>query len=551
MIESWPKPNYVDPVTQGPALVYVCIVFSALSLAVVTARIYSRIFITKAPGADDILVAIASALGIAFSVMIVIQEKIWYTGHHIWDIPVEKFAGQRKNIYVCEWCYVAAVSAVKISILLFYRRLSVTFSKTFLIATWVGIAYQVIYSLIFFCLLAAIFKPLDSYWLSFDPTWAATHKYRAVLNEKISVPLSAALSVVGDFYSTALPLLLVTFLDLPRRQKWALYGLFAIGFLVVGAGIVRTVLLDRAIAQTYDVTWTLWEAWLWTVVELNVAILAASAPALKPFFRRFLIDPIVSSGKQYSLGSRQRSSSSRPRGVRHFGWSNNSSRARDSNIPVDMEKVGVAIGEPRSKANVIAEEIDDDTLTRRYELRTSRDGKIVPVQVHEQASFDNRSLRRATSTDYILPPSKGGSYDASTELRQYRAQIEGLPPIPVQQGYPLKDLNRSRNAVTAVPGPLARNPSQSSRSTRVQPSKDFEEQGHTHTRSISRGSDRNFSLPSTVPVGASQYQHLERDENDAYDNDRHSSQETLDLPRQGSRNSHRPLPSGAGVGYAV
>jgi hypothetical protein len=552
VIESWPKPNYIDPVTRGPALIYVCIVFSALSLAIVIARIYSRIFITRAPGADDLLVAIAAGGGIGLSVLLIIQEKTWYIGHHIWDIPVDKFSGQRKNIYICEWCYVVASSAVKISILLFYRRLSVTFSKTFLIATWVGIAYQVAYLIVFLSILLAIFRPLDSYWLSFDPTWAATHKYSHG-NEQISLPISAALSVVGDFYSTVLPLLLVTFLDLPARQKTALYALFGLGFLVVAAGTVRTILLDRVIAKTYDVSWTLWETWTWTVIELNVAILAASAPALKPFFRRFVIDPIASTSRQaaYAHSSQRRSSGSKPKGRRRFGWSNNSTTARDSNIPVDIEKIGVAVGEPRSKADIIADEIDDETSTRRYQLRTSRDGKMVPVQVHEQASFDKRSAYTASSSDYILLPDKSSGFDASAEFRQHRLQIEGLPPVSRQQQYPLQDFKRSRNGPGSVPGPLARNPSQPSRSgsvkaarARLQRAQEFEQRGHAHSRSVSCGSDRNFSLPSSAVVAASPYQYFERDEHDSYD--RSSSQETLGLPRQGSRQSHRP-----GVGYAV
>ena len=39
-------------------------------------------------------------------------------------------------------CYTLAISCVKTSILLFYRRLSVSFTRSFLIAVWVGIAYS-------------------------------------------------------------------------------------------------------------------------------------------------------------------------------------------------------------------------------------------------------------------------------------------------------------------------------------------------------------------------------------------------------------------------
>lgn len=57
--ETWPKPNYIDPVTEGPALVIIGIVLSGIATLLVAARIYSRLFITQAPGIDDILILIS------------------------------------------------------------------------------------------------------------------------------------------------------------------------------------------------------------------------------------------------------------------------------------------------------------------------------------------------------------------------------------------------------------------------------------------------------------------------------------------------------------
>jgi hypothetical protein len=40
--------------------------------------------------------------------------------------------------------------------------------------------------------------------------------------------------------------------------------------------------------RTYDVSWASEPVWMWTVVELNGAIICASAPALKVFFKQYL-----------------------------------------------------------------------------------------------------------------------------------------------------------------------------------------------------------------------------------------------------------------------
>ena len=59
VIATWPHPNYVDPVTEGPGLMIVGIVLAAVTLLLVAARIYSRLFITRAPGIDDLLILIS------------------------------------------------------------------------------------------------------------------------------------------------------------------------------------------------------------------------------------------------------------------------------------------------------------------------------------------------------------------------------------------------------------------------------------------------------------------------------------------------------------
>lgn len=56
---SWPKSNYDDPDTQGPALIIVNSVFMTLVVMAVLARFYSRVFIRKWVGIDDIMMVFA------------------------------------------------------------------------------------------------------------------------------------------------------------------------------------------------------------------------------------------------------------------------------------------------------------------------------------------------------------------------------------------------------------------------------------------------------------------------------------------------------------
>jgi hypothetical protein len=52
--------------------------------------------------------------------------------------------------------------------------------------------------------------------------------------------------------------------------------------------------LHIVISRTWDVMWELDTAWIWTIIELNLAIVAASAPALKSFFQHCLLKPTAS-----------------------------------------------------------------------------------------------------------------------------------------------------------------------------------------------------------------------------------------------------------------
>lgn len=97
--------------------------------------------------------------------------------------------------------YLTSTSLIKISVLLFYRRLSVTFSRGFWWATWIGIIYNVLQLIAFWCALLLLCRPVQAYWLSFDRTWALENQGNYYCSsEVISLTMSAVLSIIGDFW---------------------------------------------------------------------------------------------------------------------------------------------------------------------------------------------------------------------------------------------------------------------------------------------------------------------------------------------------------------
>lgn len=64
VIASWPTPNYVNPVSRGPALLIVELTIGSIAIVTLLARLYVRIFKVNKSGLDDwlMLAAMASPL---------------------------------------------------------------------------------------------------------------------------------------------------------------------------------------------------------------------------------------------------------------------------------------------------------------------------------------------------------------------------------------------------------------------------------------------------------------------------------------------------------
>jgi hypothetical protein len=56
VIESWPTPNYVDPVVRGPENIILNLIFFPLVCLVIALRVFTRLRISKNFGIDDWLI---------------------------------------------------------------------------------------------------------------------------------------------------------------------------------------------------------------------------------------------------------------------------------------------------------------------------------------------------------------------------------------------------------------------------------------------------------------------------------------------------------------
>ena len=121
--------------------------------------------------------------------------------------------------------------ATKASVLLFYRRLVVgTLARRWKLAIYFALAFHALYLLGTILGYTLICRPLEAYWMSFDPTW--NKNYTCAPGAALNIVIGT-LSIVSDIYAVALPFVILHYysLDIPRSQKIGLNIIFGLGLL--------------------------------------------------------------------------------------------------------------------------------------------------------------------------------------------------------------------------------------------------------------------------------------------------------------------------------
>ena len=378
-------------------------------------RCYSRIHLTRAFGLDDALIIIALLSCIALSVLLIIGIEQWYLGYHIWDLPAESVVDHRRGMWIATFINLWCSCCIRISILIFYRRLSISFTRGFLIAVWLGIAYNVCMIVAFALTNAFICWPTQAFWLRYDLAWRTSHHWKCG-NEGISLTTAAVASVVADLYCTILPLALVVTLKVPRRQKVALSFLFGLGFLACGGGIVRATYLCWTVWRSWDFTWVIYDMWVWNNVELFLGIFVACAPSLKPLARRLFGSRIL--GYTYTYGSRRCSI------ARHESNAAGGARGAVTSTTGSKEWKGAAT---TTTATSVVDDEEKQLGSRRTSIFRPASLFSIPSSLDkDQASIESFPQRKSRHIKKVPP---GSPILEEDTVQPYFQEVEVDPPI--------------------------------------------------------------------------------------------------------------------------
>ncbi|KAI4708374.1 hypothetical protein J4E89_006998 [Alternaria sp. Ai002NY15] len=274
VLATWPKPNYVDPVTRGSGLMIVELTLLPIAMIVVFLRLWVRIAWLKKSWYDDYLMIVAMVFSIGTTVIVIMASQLYGWDRHVWDLKPHELMVGRQASMAGQTLFVLASSTVKMSILISYFRIAPE-KSLFRKLVWATFALVFAAFVVFLVALWVQCIPISSYW-----TLQADH--RDCIPEGPPLVVQSVLNVVTDFMIYALPIPTLFGLSLPTTQRIGLVILFSVGGVIVVASSFRAYWVHYTLFETYDATWEGYQIWVWTAIETNVGVICGCIPALKP-----------------------------------------------------------------------------------------------------------------------------------------------------------------------------------------------------------------------------------------------------------------------------
>ncbi|KAI8931716.1 hypothetical protein NX059_011360 [Plenodomus lindquistii] len=311
-------------------------------------------------------------------------------GLHLWTLDLAHRTRYFRHVYTTNLAYCASSALIKLSILFQFLRLFAeaahsTRTSQYRLAcrlTWALIVTSALWGVSFVCLAIFSCKPIGKYWRPEKDGkclgWGSKEP-----NEFFAMFLGHSISnSVLDFLVLALPLPFFGMLRLAEKSRTGLVTLYTLGCAVGAVAVGRMIALSINRAGTVpvpDMTYHTPLVFIFGVLEVNIAIMAASIPIFWPVMVN------IAAGKIFVVNEIEIHVESASRGS--FG----SARGLDTSDPKDV------YSGRESRLSVTSKSYDrrrSRSSHRRKQSDTSSDDKGLG---HRPSQDSHRSLYRKTS----------------------------------------------------------------------------------------------------------------------------------------------------------
>lgn len=261
-----------DEGNWGPAILALTIAFLVVVLIFLFLRVVTRVWIVHQFWYDDAAIILA-VLGTTIGAGLDFVEVNYGFGKHQQFLSPHHLQEFRKYTYG-EWVQTfATLMWTKVSICLFLMRLPN--SKVLLLPLQCAVAFLLFSNTILTVIWIMQCQPIHAAWDNRGNCMSRGAKEGIILAQ-------AVISVISDFAFAAFPILFLWRVQIDLKTKIGLWVLMCLGFITGACCLVRTVLNNQSVPLdgTYDGIIN----WLWRLFEVQIGIIAACIPTLRPLY---------------------------------------------------------------------------------------------------------------------------------------------------------------------------------------------------------------------------------------------------------------------------
>ncbi|KAF2013081.1 hypothetical protein BU24DRAFT_264076 [Aaosphaeria arxii CBS 175.79] len=284
---------------RGHVVIVVTSIFFTLALLSVVFRFVTKKLRGIKCHTEDVLILFALILAIGLWAEALLSVKFGAGKHSMRVVQEGGVDYISKNLQIT---YNVAHLSVKASILFFYKRIFTFVVITFKRAWFAIFGYIIITTLVGVILVFTQCRPLRYAW----------DEPKGIEGECINLTAleisTGVLIASADLMLLVLPMPVLWSLRVSTKEKLLLCGLFALGLLALLASIIRITVLGQVVSSVdftckdfpaflsillmHDKVLTqvnvdvMVNALVWSLVEVNIGIICACIPTIKPLFNR-------------------------------------------------------------------------------------------------------------------------------------------------------------------------------------------------------------------------------------------------------------------------
>ncbi|KAK9775286.1 hypothetical protein SCAR479_07962 [Seiridium cardinale] len=270
-------PGWDDPdENRGNEILGAVATTTLLALITVCGRLYVRLRMVHMFGADDWVMISAMTLSLA-GLGVVIPEVMNGAGRHTAYLDPETNRLGLKLNFITQPIYLWAIPLVKVSVGLFLMKISPNLLYRRILQGI--ILFLMVYTVASFLTLVLHCQDLSALWDNRVQTYCWPNETIVGLGYSYST-----INVVTDLFFALIPIPMLWNIQIDRRTKASLICVLGLGIFATAAAIIKFAYLSNY-GKNGDFLWDSANLTIWFAIELNIGIIAACLPCLKPVFR--------------------------------------------------------------------------------------------------------------------------------------------------------------------------------------------------------------------------------------------------------------------------